>query len=286
MKLAIRYSAVYQYEEKASLSPHIVRLFPRQNFSLQTDRISFTTTEGTDVQKRLDLFDNLIANCFYPESIDRMIYKLELDLTLEERNPFHFLLASHSLEIPFTYLPEEAAILDAYRQANPKLGPLPNELDKPAKPVPTVELISHLVTWLHKNITYERREEGEAYESAVTLQGAKGSCRDYAVLLVDVLRHHGLAARLVSGFLWEDPDDEDLERRAENALHAWVETYLPGAGWVGLDPTNGVFCDHHFIPTAVGLTSAQIAPVSGSYYGKKIIKSTLDTTLSIEPINL
>lgn len=285
MKIAIRYSATYQYEEKASFSPHIVRLFPRQNFSLQTDRIAFSTIEGVDIQKRQDLFDNLIAKCFYPQLEARMEYRLELDLTLEPRNPFHFLLDSHALEVPFNYLPEEAAVLGAYRNFEVDLGPLPSALSRPSTAQPTVEFLSGMVSWLHKNIKYERREEGEAYPSALTLEKSSGSCRDFAVLMADVLRHHGLASRLVSGFLWED-ETEELERRAENALHAWVEAYLPGAGWIGLDPTNGVFCDHHFIPTAVGLTPAQISPVAGHYYGKKQIASTLDTTLTVQPINL
>jgi transglutaminase-like putative cysteine protease len=283
MKIAIRYSATYQYEEKASLSPHLVRLFPRQNFSLQIDRELFTTVEGTDVQKRQDLFDNLIAKCFYPASLDRMEYRLELDLTLAERNPFHFLLDSHSLDIPFEYRPEEVAALAAYRIPDSELGPLPDALTIPSTPQPTVEFLVNLVSWLHKNIEYERREEGDPYPPAFTLRHARGSCRDYAVLMAELLRYQGLAARLVSGFLWES---ESEEKKAENALHAWVETYLPGAGWVGLDPTNGVFCDHHAIPTAVGLTSAQIAPIAGHYYGKKQISSKLDTTLTVQPIDL
>jgi transglutaminase-like putative cysteine protease len=285
MKLAIRYSATYRYGEKASLSPHIVRLFPRQNFSLQTDRIAFSTHASADVQKRQDLFDNLVANCFFPAPLDTMEYRLELDITLEPRNPFHFLLDSRNVEIPFAYTPEQAAVVSPYLQSIQALGPLPADLSKPAKPVPTVDFLNKLNFWLHENIAYERRDEGEAYAPDFTLQQAKGSCRDFAVLMAELLRHHGLATRLVSGFLWED-ETEELERRAENALHAWIETYLPGAGWVGLDPTNGVFCDHHFIPTAVGLTPAQIAPVAGHYYGQRAISSNLDTTLTVQPITL
>jgi len=285
MKLAIRYSAVYQYGEKASLSPHIVRLFPRQNFSLQTDRIAFATDSSADVQKRQDLFDNLIASCFFPQPLERMEYRLELDLTLEPRNPFHFLLDSQSLQVPFSYLPEQAAVLGSYMQPGEALGSLPAPLSKASTAKPTIDFLNALNFWLHENIAYERRDEGEAYAPAFTLQQARGSCRDFAALMVELLRHHGLAARLVSGFLWED-ETEELDRRAENALHAWVDTYLPGAGWVGLDPTNGVFCDHHFIPTAVGLTPAQIAPVAGHYYGHQKIDSKLDTTLTVQPIIL
>jgi transglutaminase-like putative cysteine protease len=103
------------------------------------------------------------------------------------------------------------------------------------------------------------------------------------VLFADVLREQGVAARLASGFLWED-DSPDSPRRAENAMHAWVEAYLPGAGWLGFDPTNGVLCDHHFLVTAVGITPQDISPVAGHYYGNKTIASTLETALSITEI--
>ena len=89
------------------------------------------------------------------------------------------------------------------------------------------------------------------------------------MLLADVLRCHGLAARLASGYLWEDGSQSGLEH-AENAFHAWVEAFLPGAGWIGLDPTNGIFCDHHFLAT-----------ILGRYYGEKAIASTLQTGLTI-----
>ena len=86
---------------------------------------------------------------------------------------------------------------------------------------------------------------------------------------------------LASGFVWEG-DKAPGERRAESALHAWVEAFLPGAGWIGLDPTNGVFCDHHFVTTAVGLNHEDISPVAGTYYGKKAIASMLAAKLEVQ----
>ena len=108
-----------------------------------------------------------------------------------------------------------------------------------------------------------------------------GSCRDFGPFFADILRRNGVAARLASGFVWEG-DKALEERRAESALHAWVEAFLPGAGWIGLDPTNGVFCDHHFVTTAVGLNHADISPVAGTYYGKKPIASSLSAQLQVQ----
>lgn len=283
MKIAVRYQAIFQYEEPAGFSPHIARIFPRRDMTVQVDRSEFRTHASADVQQRQDLFDNLVAACFYPDPLQRLEFHLALDLTIEPRNPFHFLLESHAMNVPFRYQPREAEVLAPYLAPRSSRIDWPAPLRPPAEPRPTVETLVALNRWLHENIAYERREEGDPLPVDVTLGERKGSCRDFSVVLAEVLRTHGVAARLVSGFLWEDEVPE-AERRAENALHAWVEGYLPGAGWVGMDPTNGVFCDHHFLPTAIGLAPSDIAPIAGHYYGPKPIASTLETTLSIGEI--
>ena len=99
-----------------------------------------------------------------------------------------------------------------------------------------------------------------------TLKDQKGSCRDFAMLLAEILRGHGLACRLVSGYLWEDGRTAE---HASNAFHAWVETYLPGAGWTGLDPTNGVFVRSPFSGDGSRSRPAEIAPIVGHYYGER-----------------
>jgi transglutaminase-like putative cysteine protease len=100
------------------------------------------------------------------------------------------------------------------------------------------------------------------------------------VLLAEKLRGLGIAARLASGYLCEFGDADKV---AEGSLHAWVEAYLPGAGWVGLDPTNGTLCSHHHLTAAVGLTPAQISPVLGRYYHSKHIASAMQASLRIVP---
>lgn len=282
MKLKVDYFATYRYGEKASFSPHLARIFPRHDLFVRTEHVRFKTVAGADVQYRHDLFDNLVARCFFPEKTDRLDFRLTMDLLVEPRNAFHFLLDSRALQIPLSYLPEEKSVLDAYLKTSKEKLKLPAPLGHNASG-PTVETLVAMNAWLHENIAYERREEGEAWPAAKTLREQRGSCRDFALLFCEVLRRKGIAARQASGYLWED-DDPDSPRRAENALHAWIEAYLPGAGWTGLDPTNGVFCDHHFIPAAVGLTPEQIAPISGFYYGKKAIGSTMESLLKITEV--
>lgn len=279
MRISVRYSAQFEYAQDASFSPHRVRLFPRHALFVNIERIAFSTHPSADVQYRHDLFDNLTATCVYPEALKTLEFELEFDASIHAWDPFKFLLDSHALKLPFEYRPEEAAVLGPFRRKRFKTGALPAALT-PASPRPTVEAIVDMISWLHENIEYERREKGDAFSPRTTLERQKGSCRDFAVLLAEVLRTHGLAVRLASGYLWEDKSGTDLEH-AQNAFHAWVETYLPGAGWVGLDPTNGILCEHHFLATAMGLSADDIAPIVGHYYGKETIASVLTTSLDI-----
>ncbi|MFQ3577641.1 MAG: transglutaminase family protein, partial [Verrucomicrobiia bacterium] len=151
---------------------------------------------------------------------------------------------------------------------------------KPISGESTVSTLVSLVETLHKNISYEYREEGPARSPEETIQRASGACRDTALLLAAVARGLGLAVRVVSGFLTEF-DVSSEQRVAEGAMHAWCEVFLPGAGWVGLDGTNGVFCDHCYLPCAAGLTMEDVAPLLGSYYGQERVESALTSTIRL-----
>lgn len=278
MKLAVSYRAAYAYDEAVSLSPHVVRLFPRELLQVRVEAFDFATNAAAQVHWRRDVYDNLVARCFYPRPEARLELSLEARLEVQERNPFGFLLEARARQLPVAYTGGELALLAAYRRgagvAWPEALRLPPGGD-------TVGALVAMNQWIHANIAYERREEGEAFAPEETLRRGRGACRDTAVLLAAALRAGGLAARLVSGYLWESVTDP-AERKAESAFHAWTEVYLPGAGWLGLDPTNGVLADHHYLTAAVGLQPEDIAPVSGLYYGDRPIAGRLATSLRVE----
>lgn len=278
MKIRILYGTDYHYENEVSFSPHVFRLFPKPEQHVTCTGIVFETNAGADVQHRKDIFDNNIASCFYPEPARNLITRLEIDLVLREKNAFHFLLDSHALEFPFAYTPEEVRVLSPYLEQKETVR---LHFWHPERK-PTVDALVALNTALHGNIAYERRNEGRARTPNETLLAGSGACRDYAVLLAGTLRSNGIASRLASGYLCEFGE---MEKRAEGALHAWTEAYLPGAGWIGLDPTNGVFCNHNHITAAVGLTPEDVAPVTGSYFGATIVPSAMNATLELVKIS-
>lgn len=277
MKIRIRYFTEYRYEEAVSFSPHIFRLLPKADLHLAVEKLDFATNDGADVQQRRDLFDNIVASCFYPDLQRSLWLRLGMELRLQERNPFHFLLAPHASEVPFIYDAHERRVLEPYLALQHQRVELPFWRLQPKATVPA---LVELNAAIHEHLQYERREEGAPWNPSETLHAGRGACRDFAVLLAETLRAIGIAARLASGYLCEPGDGA---KRAEGALHAWTEAYLPGAGWVGLDPANGIFCNHLHITAATGLTPDDVAPVSGRYFASRQVASEMTASLEVLP---
>jgi uncharacterized protein (DUF2126 family)/transglutaminase-like putative cysteine protease len=283
MRLKIENWMRYGYDKPVGFSTHVVRLYPRTDQSIVTHRHHTAINLESDIQYRRDLFDNLVANCFLPKPGEVLEIRVELELELWPKNPFHFLLAPHALQLPLEYTPEEERILAPYKNIAPEEQAETDEIWRLEGNRDTVGALVELAKILRAEIAYEVRLEGDARLPAQTIELRSGACRDTSLLCATILRKIGLAVRVVSGFLCEFHVDVK-DRRAETGLHAWIEVYLPGAGWIGIDPTNGTFCDHRFIPTAVGIRMQDIAPVQGSFFGKATghFDSHLDLTLITE----
>ena len=196
MRILIHLNALHAYPQEVSFSPHIFRLFPKSDRFVSLRSAAFQTNEGASVQYRRDLFDNEVASCFFPSSSNQLQARMELEIQLTERNAFDFLLSSHALNFPFTYLPDEARVLAPYREiAHPVSLPF---WQPGSGPVPTVSALIELNNALHNNLRYERREEGAARSPEETLSLGMGTCRDFSVLLAAVLRTHGLAGTVAA----------------------------------------------------------------------------------------
>lgn len=277
MHVDIHYQCSYRYAQSVGFSPHYFRLFPRLTSGTTVSACEFHTNAGAAVHFRRDLFDNEVARCFYPQKAEELAAQLRLSLQIKERNAYDFLLEPRAFKYPFLLEEKEHLALCKYIATSFDLSKI--TFWKP-QATETTELVVSLNQALHSHIAYERRDEGEAWAPEVTLAQGKGSCRDVAVLCAEILRACGIAARLVSGYIIEDgvkPED----RRAAGAMHAWVEAYLPGAGWLGMDPTNGYLCNHLHIPTAVGICPDDVTPVSGRIAADEIPLGDLTTQLAI-----
>lgn len=280
MKLGLRYQTTYSYEEPVGFSPHEVRLFPRSDRFSRVRRLDFSTTPKATVRYWRDVFENTVASCYFPARSKELTFRLAVNLDLDEKDPFHFILERDAVETPFEYDKRTRDLLAAYRamHGTEKLNVPGWRPPTPASRRGTVETLVELNKRLHECIGYERREEGEALSPVETLRRGKGACRDVSVLLAEILRRMGLAARLTSGYLRESDSET---KRAEGSLHAWTEVFLPGAGWIGLDATNGVLANHNFIAAAAGLTPADITPISGVYYHAKAVPAQMTSKLQL-----
>ncbi len=283
MRVQIENCMRYSYEKPVSFSPHRVRLYPRTDQAIVTHRLETLINTPADIHYRRDLFDNLVANCFFPQPADILEIRSRLEVEVWPKNPFHFLLAPRATEIPFKYSPEEAKVLEPFLTVKPEEDFDPDGLWRFGTQRNTVDALVDLAQFLHNEIAYEVREDGDARLPAKTLELRSGACRDTALLCATIMRKQGLAVRLVSGFLCDFQIDVP-DHRPDSFLHAWIEVFLPGAGWVGIDPTNGTFCDHRFIPTAVGVSLNDVAPVEGSYFGQEKVPGTFESKLQLSPL--
>src|SRR2546421_3471385 len=183
MKLGLRYQTTYRYEEPVGFSPHDVRLFPRSDRFSRVRRLDFSTTPKGTIRYSRDIFENTVASCYFPERSKELTFRLAINLDLDEKDPFHFILDPGAVEMPFDYDERTRNLLAAYREIQTK-----HDLKVPGWSAPTpkmrrgtIETLVDLYKRLHESIGYERREGGERLLPAGKPHPCRGACRDVAV---------------------------------------------------------------------------------------------------------
>jgi uncharacterized protein (DUF2126 family) len=270
--VALSHTTRYHYDRAVSLSPHVIRLRPAPH--CRTPVLSYSLKAEPRAQFlnwQQDPHGNYLARLVFPEKTRELIVAIDLVAELSVINPFDFFLEPSAETFPFAYEPwlakELAPFLDA-APARPKLCELLREIDR--SPRKTIDFLVDLNRRLSRDIRYVIRLEAGVQTPEETLTLRSGSCRDSGWLLVQLLRHLGLAARFVSGYLIQlVPDVKSLDGPSGTTtdftdLHAWAEVYLPGAGWVGLDPTSGLLAGEGHLPLAATPDPFSAAPITGA----------------------
>ncbi|HHY48553.1 MAG TPA: transglutaminase family protein, partial [Alphaproteobacteria bacterium] len=276
IKASIHHLTHYKYNTPVILSPQVIRLRPaphsRTKVLSHSLRVSPT---GHFVNLQQDPYGNYLARYVFPEPVTELRIEVDLVADMTVYNPFDFFVEESAETWPLAYpeeLKEDLSIYMRPEPAGPRLQAFLDTIDR--SPQKTVDLVVGLNQRLQQEIGYVIRMEPGVQTPEETLAAARGSCRDTGWLLVQTLRHLGLAARFVSGYLIQlAPDIKSLDGPSGTEvdftdLHAWCEVYIPGAGWIGLDPTSGLLTGESHIPLAATPHYRNAAPITGGYFGQ------------------
>jgi uncharacterized protein (DUF2126 family) len=268
---ALHHVTHYKYDRPVQLGPQVVRLRPAPH--CRSNVISYSLRiepEHHFINWQQDPFANYQARLVFPEKTRE--FKVTVDLVVEMAvyNPFDFFLEPQAENFPFKYTAEQADELAPYLVVEPATPLVQAYLDKiDRKEQRTIDFLVGINQQVQGDVDYLIRMEPGVQTPEETLTNGSGSCRDSGWLLVQLLRHMGLAARFVSGYLIQlTPDVKALDGPSGTTvdftdLHAWCEVYLPGAGWIGLDATSGLLAGEGHIPLACTPTPSSAAPIEG-----------------------
>ncbi|XMO86369.1 transglutaminase family protein [Algibacter sp. AS12] len=271
LKIVISHKTKYKYDRPVSLSPHIFRLRPAPHSRTPIEAYSIKITpENQFFNWQQDPFGNYMARLIFPEKTTELTIDVEIIADLKTINPFDFFVEEYAEEYPFVYKEETKKELLPYLEITDK-GKLLQDFLKTLDYTPrkTIYFLIDINQKIYEFLNYNIRMDPGVQTCEETLDSKSGSCRDYAWLFVQTLRHLGFGARFVSGYLVQLKSDEkslDGPSGPEEDftdLHAWAEVYLPGAGWIGFDATSGLLAGEGHIPLACTPTFESAAPVTG-----------------------
>ncbi len=269
--VALDHCTRYDYDRPIRLSPHVIRLTPAPH--TRTPILDYRL-EIEPVEHRLywqeDPFGNVVARAIFPELLSQLRIHVRLVADLTVINPFNFFVDEYAERYPFEYDPplrQELAPYFELTEHGPALERWLRDEDRSKRHI--VDFLVGVNARLQKRIGYSVRLEPGIQSCEETFDKSRGSCRDTGWLLVQILRHLGLAARFVSGYLVQlAADEKSLDgpsgpEKDFTDLHAWAEVYVPGAGWIGLDPTSGLFAGEGHIPLTCTPDPVSAAPITG-----------------------
>ena len=274
IRVALTHRTSYKFDRLVGLSPHEIRLRPAPH--CRTPILSYSLKiepAGHFLNWQQDPYGNWLARAVFPERARELDISVDLVADMTVLNPFDFFVEKYAETYPFRYAGDLLKELSPFLETE-EPGPLLAAWLARFRAIPkpgeiTVDMLVRLNQMVRGDVGYLVRMEPGVQTPEVTLAQASGSCRDSGWLLVHILRHLGLAARFASGYLIQLKADQkslDGPSGAEvdfTDLHAWAEVYLPGAGWIGLDPTSGLLAGEGHIPLACTATPGNAAPVTG-----------------------
>ncbi len=264
-RIRITHDSDYYYHKPVTFGPHHALLRPREGHDLHISSGSLDVYPKASVRWLRDVYGNSITIIKFTEPGQKLSLRSEVNVDLYNDEPIDCVIEPSARSYPFQYAPNEQVELIQYRLPSyPYDGPALQEwlldLYRPGQIVETHVLLDRLNTRIYESFKYARREEAGVQLPCATLALGTGSCRDYAVLMMEAARHWGFGARFVTGYII-------LGEGQHGATHAWTEIYIPGAGWRGFDPTNNKLASSEHVSVAVARDHEKASPLSGTWSG-------------------
>jgi len=286
--LTIHHKTEYRYARPVAFGEHRIMLRPRDGHDL---RVLGSSLEITPEPMRLrwihDIFGNSVAIATFDERADMLTFISRVTVEHNPAEEFALTPDDPAYFYPFLYDPEEFP--DILHYVNPQYADPDGELSAWARefldaeaPTPTFKILSGITHRIHDNFAYRKRHERGTQHPLDTLQTGTGTCRDFALLMIEALRRLGIAARFVSGYLFTG---NDQGHRGGGSTHAWVQVYLPSAGWIEFDPTNGILGTRDLIRVAVARDPRQALPLHGVYIGASDAFIAMDVSIEVSSLD-
>lgn len=272
MKLKITHQTTYNYSRKVFVEPQHLYFYPLPRNYITLDSFELKIDPASSgLAQRVDAEDNLYHQCWFNELQDRIKITVEIEVESDEINPFNFLLEDQ------TKTPHTKA-LDIFLETEE----LPDQVNKwldelfEASDDNLITFLTYLNKEVNNNWDHETRYESDLMEPMQCFESKKGSCRDLSWMMINMLRNRNIPARFVSGYAFNSELGEGHE------LHAWIEAWVPGAGWIPLDPSAGLLATNSYIPVVSSYHPANTFPVQGSFRGDA--EANLDFQVKIQEI--
>jgi transglutaminase-like putative cysteine protease len=291
----ITHTTVYRYAKPVTFGEHRVMFRPRESHDLRVLATDLQVSPEALVRMIQDPYSNSVA-LVQPQG-EATELKIVCSFTIEHAhsNNLELPLSPSAEFFPFAYSVDERFDLEHYLRPHyddpeGKLTAWARQFIRTDGPTGTRDLLVQMNQHIRDELTYIARDEEGTQSPLITLARGSGSCRDFALLMMEAARRLGVATRFVSGYLYDPSLDEASAEAGDSAVvgagstHAWLQAYLPGAGWVPFDPTNNLLGGYHLVRVGVSRDPKQAAPISGSWYGEPDAYAGLDVVVRVRRI--
>jgi transglutaminase-like putative cysteine protease len=282
--LTVRHTTVYRYSEPVALGEHRMMFRPRESHDLRLIKTNVTIVpQPKDLRWLHDVFDNSVAVANFSGKTSELRFESTVTLEHIETALPDYPLDVEARNFPFVYSSDERPdlirALERHCPAN-DVQDWATSFVAAAGSMDTMSLLRSITLGIKEQFVYSRRVKRGVQTPSETLQLGRGTCRDFAWLMIEGVRSLGLAARFVSGYIFL-PDADPAPVAAAGSTHAWLQVYLPGAGWVDFDPTNSIIGNRNLIRVAVAWDPAQVLPLWGTFIGNRSSFLGMEVAVSV-----